>query len=149
MSKTVILGLGNILLKDEGIGCHVIDEILKHNLPPYVEVIDGGTSDVWALMPAGKVRKLIIIDAVKANGFPGSVYRLTPEDIVSGQTGILSLHQYGIGQLIAYLNAEESAPEMAVIIGVEPKDVSWGLSPTPEVAARIRDIIDLILNELE
>ena len=92
MMKIVILGVGNLLLKDEGIGIHVINALQNSPLPTDVdlEIIDGGTSpNIFYLVE--KADKLIIIDAVEGGGEPGAIYRFRPGDITLGDKYIISL----------------------------------------------------------
>jgi hydrogenase maturation protease len=91
-------------------------------LPDGVEVVDGGTSPDALYLIKG-ADKLIIIDTVKGGGEPGSIYRFTPEDIALKPEAFKSAHNIG---LLETLRALEDSPREVIIIGVEPKDISWG-----------------------
>jgi len=78
--RIVVIGVGNLLLKDEGIGIHAVQALQELDFPPDVKLIDGGTSpDIIAYTRAGD--KLIIVDAAKAGGEPGTIYRFKPEGL--------------------------------------------------------------------
>jgi hydrogenase maturation protease len=140
-----VLGIGNILLRDEGIGCHVVHALEGIPLPD-VKIIDGGTSsDVLQLLEG--VDKLIIVDAVKGRGTPGQIYRFHLEDITLEQKPFLSLHDMGSVDNLMLMKLWHKMGE-TVIIGIEPKEVDWGLELSPELQEKIPQIIDAILAEL-
>ncbi len=124
MKKTLILGLGNILLSDEGLGVHIVNRILESGIviPGDVEIIDGGTAgfDLLELMMGRK--KIIVVDALRVDDAPGSIYRFPPEQIASSRNA-MSLHEIGIRELISTLRMLGHDPEIE-IIGIVPSDVS-------------------------
>jgi len=140
-----VLGIGNVLLRDEGIGCHVIHALEGIPLPD-VKIIDGGTCpDVVGLLEDAD--KLIVVDAVKAGGIPGQIYRFHLEDITLEQKPFLSLHDMGLVDNLMLMKLWHSIAE-AVVIGVEPKEIEWGLELSPELQEKIPQIIEAILAEL-
>ena len=144
MGKLVV-GIGNVLLKDEGIGCHVVRALEEINLSD-VEIIDGGTSlDVSQL--SRDVDKLIIVDAVEGGGMPGQIYRFHIEDVTLEQKPLMSLHDISLVDTIKLMQLWHNIDE-AVIIGVEPKDIDWGLELSPELREKVPQITDAILAEL-
>ena len=147
--KIIVLGLGNILLKDEGVGVWIAEEIAKRSLPENVEVIDGGTASLDILISMKDVEKLIIIDALKGGEKPGTVYRLHPEDLPTTSDSYVSLHQMNIleGLSIAYKTG--NAPQETVIIGVEPEEMDWGLGVTSDIKRKFPEIIDIVLKEVK
>jgi hydrogenase maturation protease len=149
MKKTVVLGTGNELFKDEGVGVHVA-RILQTKLPTSindVEVIDSGTSpDIWSLIDGAD--KLIIVDAVRGGCEPGTIYRFTPQQIVA-ETGIItSVHQMGILENLSLIELVGSKPGETIIIGVEPKELEPGLELSPELQKRMPKIIQTVLEEI-
>ena len=149
MKKTVVLGTGNELFKDEGVGVHVA-RILQTKLPTSindVEVIDGGTSpDIWSLIDGAD--KLIIIDAVRGGCEPGTIYRFTPQQIVADRGLITSVHQMGILENLSLIELVGSKPGETIIIGVEPKELEPGLELSPELQKRMPKIIQTVLEEI-
>jgi hydrogenase maturation protease len=124
MKSVLILGIGNILQSDDGLGVHIVNEIAASgvSLPDHVEIIDGGTAgmDLIPLMQ-GKDR-IIIVDALGADDAPGSVYRLSPEQCNCGSAR-LSLHEVGIMQVLRTLRLLGEDP-VVEIIGIVPRDVT-------------------------
>jgi hydrogenase maturation protease len=147
--QTVVIGLGNILLKDEGIGVHVIrrfDSTARASSRDLM-LIDGGTCpDTLSLLPE-KITKLIVVDAVQGGGEPGSIYRFTPTDIKFKRGLITSLHQFGLEQGLRMMELLGESPESVIIIGVEPYEIEWGLGISPEMEEIIPRVIELL--ELE
>jgi len=141
--KVAIVGVGNLLLMDEGVGVHVVRELERRDLPPNVLVIDGGTSPD-ALACAGEVDKLVIVDAVRGGGEPGTVYWLTPDDIDESDRNPLSLHEWDLMDSLK-LSRYWTEDIEVVIIGVEPAHMEWGLELSPEVQARLPRIIETVL----
>ncbi|MCJ7700264.1 MAG: hydrogenase maturation protease, partial [Anaerolineales bacterium] len=118
-------GFGNILLKDEGIGVHVIQKMdsMPRKNGRELLLIDGGTCpDALFYLPE-EIGKLIVVDAVKGGGEPGSIYRFTPNDIEFKKATITSLHQLGLEESLGMMKILGKYPEMVIIIGVEPKEI--------------------------
>jgi len=144
MGKFVV-GIGNVLLRDEGIGCHVA-HALEMTPVPDVEVIDGGTCpDILQLIEGAE--KLVIVDAVKGEGMPGQIYRFRPEDITLDQKGVVSLHDMSLVNGLQLMQLWHNTGD-TVIIGVEPRELSWGLELSPELQEKMPQIIDAVLGEL-
>jgi len=140
-----VLGIGNVLLRDEGIGCHVVHALEGIPLPE-VKIIDGGTCpDVLQLLEDAD--KLVIVDAVKGGGTPGQIYRFHLKDITLEQKPFLSLHDMGLVDNLMLMQLWRNIGE-AVIIGVEPREINWGLELSPELQEKMPQIIDAILAEL-
>ena len=149
MKKTVVLGTGNELFKDEGIGVHVA-RILQTKLPcseSDVEVIDGGTSpDIWPLIDGAS--KLIIVDAVRGGCEPGTIYRFTPQQIVADRGLITSVHQMGILENLSLMELVGGKPKETIIIGVEPAELEPGLELSAKLQERLPKIIQTVLGEI-
>ena len=148
MGKLVV-GIGNALLRDEGIGCHVVRALKRIPLPD-VEMIDGGTCPDM-LSSLEDVDKLIIVDAVKGGGTPGQIYRFHLKDITLEQKPFLSLHDMGLVDNLMCMqlwHPDKIGIGEAVIVGVEPKETNWGLELSPELQEKVPQIIDAILAEL-
>jgi hydrogenase maturation protease len=144
--KTLIVGMGNLIYRDEGIGVHVVQEMRKMELPGHIELLDIGTSTMDLISYLDGVEKLIVIDAMKAGRDPGTIYKCKPEDLMPKGEGPISLHEIG---LLETLNmAKKMEMEInTVIIGVEPKVVDWGMELSGEVKSKIPTIIEAVLKE--
>lgn len=146
--KVVVVGFGNLLLKDEGVGIHVIHALQEMALPQdsLVEIMDGGTStDILASLPAAD--KLVIVDAAAGGGEPGTIYQFIPEDIGEGEGMVASLHQSSLGLSLKIMKYVGMEPGEVLIIGIEPKEIDWGLKLSSKLQRRMPCIIDLILKE--
>jgi hydrogenase maturation protease len=148
VQDTLILGIGNLLLKDEGVGVHVVQKLKEMPLPENVEVLDGGTSGLdLADYIAGR-KKLIVIDAVNTGGKPGTLYRLTKENLDIKPKAIFSFHEIDFLDALHISEVVNSKPEEVVVIGIEPKDMTIGTELSPEIEERIPRIIELVTSEL-
>jgi len=163
MASILILGIGNILLKDEGVGVHVIqamaDQIAKGtlSLSEDVELVDGGTFGIDLLDTIAGRRKVIVVDAVQVTAAetagpsgiaPGAILRFTAADLQQRQTADLSLHQIGLFETLTMARQLGCAVGEVVILGIVPKTLESGLELSPEVAAAVPKIIELVLAEI-
>ena len=154
--RVLILGLGNILLKDEGVGVHIAQRLQELALADNVEVIDGGTASLDVLLLVPGIEKLVVIDALRADKEAGTIYkaRLKTEEqdrleqIFSGDSKI-SLHQTGLVDALTIAERMNCAPKEIAIIGIEPKKIDCGLELTDEVKQKIPEIINIVLKEIE
>ncbi len=148
MGRTVVVGFGNLLMGDDGVGIHVVHELAARELPPGVETVDGGVASLEILGSLLDAARIIIVDALAGGGEPGTVYRLTPDDIgtAAGAPGF-SLHEFTLPQSLALLARTATLPPI-VIFGVEPAGMDLGLDMSPPVAAAARRVADLIAAEL-
>jgi len=143
--RKVVVGVGNILWKDDGVGCHVA-RVLERMSVPDVAVVDGGTCPD-ALDLFGGVEKLVIVDAVKAGGLPGQIYRFRLDDLSLGPKSLLSFHDMSLADSLMVMRSRGEVVE-AVVVGVEPKEIAWGLDLSPDIQEKIPQIIQVVLSEL-
>ena len=146
----LVLGVGNILLRDEGVGVRVIEHLLAdYTFSPNVELLDGGTLGVRLLDPIANAGVLIVVDALRNGQPPGTVYRMSAEDLPRCISFKNSLHQTGLLETLAYAEMLGNRPE-TVVIGVEPADISpWGLELTETLKDRILNVTGCVLQEIE
>lgn len=147
--STLVLGLGNILLRDEGIGVRVAQALEGVPLPPDVEVVDGATAGFGLLGLLANRRKVIVIDAIMADEQPGTVLRLSPEDLLPPPGQSLSLHDVGLLEALAAARQLGESPHEVVIFGVQPQVIECGLELSPALAGLVPRIIELVLAELD
>ena len=147
--RVVVLGLGNLLLKDEGIGVHVAHALQDVSSPGNValEVIDGGTLPD-TLVSLGEVDKLVVVDAVRGGEVPGAIYRFRPEDISLENEMLTSLHQINLLEDLWMTERFGQKPKEVVIIGVEPEDMSLGLELSDKLQQLIPRLIKVVLEEV-
>jgi hydrogenase maturation protease len=148
--KILILGIGNYLLGDEGIGVHTINELQKTELPENVDVIDGGTGGFHLLEYMREYKKIIMIDATLDNKTPGTVSVLKPR-FSSDFPKSLSAHDIGLKDLLDTAGLLGDNPEIILItISISDfSDMLVGLSPSvqssiPVVIQKIKEIINTI-----
>jgi hydrogenase maturation protease len=147
--KVLIMGVGNLLLTDDGFGVHVINSLNPTDFPENVTLLEAGTVSHQLIPMFRELDLLIIIDAVQANDTPGSVFRFTPDDLQFKYQQKLSLHQISLIDVLRMAELTGGKPE-TVIIAVQPKDVN---SPSMELSAEIKAVIpkvtELIFQELK
>jgi hydrogenase maturation protease len=144
--KTLILGLGNLLLCDEGVGVHVARVLINAGCPDGVTVLDIGTAILDALPELASADRVIVVDAVKADEEPGSVYRM-PFDAFLRPTCIASMHGFDLSRVLA-LTGRKDPPEV-MVIGVEPARIEWSMDLSPQVAAAVPAVLALIWDEIK
>jgi hydrogenase maturation protease len=142
------LGLGNILLRDEGVGVRVVQAMEGLALPPGVELFDGATAGLDLLDVLADRQRVIVVDAIAGDNAPGTVVRLTPEDLVGHSGQAVSLHELGFLETLVLARQLGIAPPEIVIFGIQPREVDSGLDLSPEIAGLVPEIIRLVLAEL-
>lgn len=147
--QITILGVGNLLFTDEGVGVRVAELLQdRYEFPQNVQVVDGGTLGLNLLSVISEADFLIVIDAVRNGGDPGTLYRLAGEEIPKRILAKNSLHQVDLLEALTCCQALDKVPE-TVILGVEPEDITtMGIQLTPTVHAKIDELVQAALEEL-
>jgi hydrogenase maturation protease len=136
--------MGNDLLRDEGIGVHTIRRLQEiPDLGP-VKLVDGGCRPD-AIEEIRGIPRLIIVDAIRAGGEVGAIYRLSPEQVEVKKPA--SVHEMTVIDMLWSLSLLGEAPKVT-IIGVEPKDIEWDLELSPELAERLPKVVEVVLEEI-
>ena len=148
-SPVLVLGIGNILLRDEGVGVRVIEQMQKIPLPDDVELIDGGTAGADLLDVLAERKKVIVIDAVQADCEPGTVLRFSVDDLVRPNGVGISLHELGLGGALAMTRQLGCEPKEVVVFGIKPKDMSCGLELSEQISAAVPKVVELVLEEIK
>ncbi len=143
----LVLGVGNILLGDEGIGVHIIRELEKEKLSDNVELMDAGTALFSIVHLLKKRKKVIVIDAAKGGEEPGTIYRILPSQIKNEHNKILSMHEIGLRECLTTLEQEGVSRDI-VIIGIEPDLIDWGIQLSPRLQQKLPEIIRAVLSEI-
>lgn len=149
--RVAVVGVGNLLLGDEGVGVHVVEALGKEYVPPYLELIDAGTALMDVLGSLRDYERIFLVDALRAGGSPGSVYRLAlPELQERAERGQLtmSLHQSGLLKAVALARLQGVDPEAITVIAVEPKSVAPGIELSDVVSRRLADVCHLVMEEV-
>lgn len=148
MKDIVVIGIGNILLKDDGVGVRTIEALERENLPTAVKLVDGGTSTLDMLGLFQEYRKVIVVDALKAGLAPGSIYKIKPEDIKNYRKENLSIHDVQILDVVKMANMMGSFPNV-VIFGIEPEEITYSLEMSESIKNKIPEVVGHIKRELE
>ena len=145
----LVLGVGNILLGDEGTGVRVIQRLEDHYVfSDSVELYDGGTQGLKLLEPICRANFAIVVDIVRAGGAPGSIYRIAESDLSKKIPYKSSLHELNIVETLIYAEELGNKPE-TVVIGIEPGEwTSWSTELTEPVRNRMEDFIAVVLEEI-
>jgi hydrogenase maturation protease len=145
-----VLGCGNTLVGDDGVGIRVIEHLMEMKLPENVEIIDAGVGGMAILSWIEDTDKVIIIDAVQTgNEPPGTVYEFTDKEMPPSDMFMLSLHDLNLVDTLNIGRLVQKMPDEIVIIGVEVKRVAeFTRDLTPEVESAMPEIIDLVLEEI-
>jgi hydrogenase maturation protease len=148
--RILVLGVGNILLHDEGVGVRTIEKLdSEYDFSPNVELMDGGTLGIRLLDPISQADRVIVVDAVQNGQTPGTIYRLSAEELDKRLNFKNSLHQLNLVETLAYAEMLGNRPS-AVIIGIEPADMSpWGVELTETIQSRFLDLCKKVLEEVE
>ena len=147
-ASVAVIGVGNAYLSDEGVAGRVLDEVARR-APPGVEVIDAGLPGPDLLDLLRGRQKAVIVDAVDADGPPGTVYRFHPEDAAPGREG--RSHSLHDGNVLLYVNVARALGmglEQVVVIGVQPKDLSPGRKLSPAVEEAVAEAAERVLTEV-
>ena len=145
----LILGVGNLLLSDEGVGVHVAQRMMHMELPPEVHVVEGGTDGFGLVNVILGADRMILIDAVKGGGQPGSIYRFDIDDCPPYPDLFkTSVHQISILEVINLSSLIGSTPQ-TTIIGIEPHCLDMGMELSPQIEAKIPKIIQMVQEEVE
>lgn len=151
MSKRIlVLGVGNILYTDEGIGVRAIERLLdEQDFSDNVTLMDGGTLGMRLMDPIMSCDMLIVVDAVLGDGEPGSIYRLTGDDLRRSLAFKNSLHQTDLVDTLIYCGIMGNRPE-AVIVGMEPSDyTSMAVELSAVATERQPELLRAVLAEVE
>lgn len=149
MQRIVILGVGNILLTDEGVGVRVIEALEQGWVfPPEVELVDGGTCGMELLEQLEDLAGLIVVDCVRCGRPPATPVLLEGDDVPVFFRTKLSPHQVGLSDVLASLELTGKAPGTTIIVGMQPISMSLGMALSPEVAAQLPVLIEMTLAAL-
>jgi hydrogenase maturation protease len=147
--RIVVLGIGNILLTDEGVGVRTIERIGEYwRMPEGVELLDGGTCGMEMLEQLEDLDALIVVDCVRCRQEPATPVLLKDEDVPVFFKTKLSPHQVGLSDVLASLEFVGRAPARTVIVGMQPVSMELGMELSPEVAARLPELEAMVLAEL-
>jgi hydrogenase maturation protease len=146
--QVLVIGLGNPLRGDDGVGPCIIEELTRHGLPKEVTALDAGAGGLDLLRMLEGWKQAIIVDAADIGKEPGQFICFTPDEAhFVGTEGTFSLHDAGMAEALALADAlGQPLPEM-VIFGVQPARVDWGEGLSPAMEAALPVLVDAVLDE--
>src|SRR5271157_3991549 len=150
-SKTtplLVLGLGNVLWGDDGTGAVAANILMRrYHAPVGTRVVDGGTLG-FALLPLVQdAKRLLLIDAIRADAPPGSLVRIEGDDVASAVRDRLSPHQVGVADLLEAARWSGCYPEPVVLIGLVPESMEFGLERSAAVEAHLDELVERVVEE--
>ncbi|MES9943614.1 MAG: HyaD/HybD family hydrogenase maturation endopeptidase [Candidatus Thiodiazotropha sp.] len=149
VKKTLVIGMGNVLMQDEGIGVRAVEELVnRYHIPTGVEVVDGGTTGMELFEPMRQADNLIIADAVNTGAPYGSLVRIAKHEIPAFFQTKLSNHQLGVSDLLALLTLKGETPEQVTIVGMVPHSLENRLGLTPEAEEGLQAMVQMLVDEL-
>jgi len=146
--NVLVLGLGNILLSDEGVGVKVVEELQRcYEFSDSIEIIDGGTMGMELLPYFDDRSHILIVDAVKTDNKPGTIVRI--DDPPAFFSTKISPHQIGLADVLGAAAITDNLPRNLTLFGIEPKEMSTGLDLSPAIAQNLDRLVDMVVAELE
>ncbi|MBF1757271.1 MAG: HyaD/HybD family hydrogenase maturation endopeptidase [Veillonella tobetsuensis] len=148
-NSIVVLGVGNILLTDEGLGVHVVEDLkANYTFTPQVTLIDGGTMGMELLTYMRGMKKILLIDAINGGKNPGTVYEFPHRELEQYFTDHISVHEVGMQDILRIRAIQENPLEDAIVIGVEPESLEIGFEPSVAVQQALPEVKDRVLSVL-
>jgi hydrogenase maturation protease len=146
----LVVGLGNILLRDEGVGVRLVERLAERfDLPEGVEALDGGTSGMDLIHSIADRDALILCDAVRADAAPGTLLRMTGEELPAFFQTKLSPHQLGVLDVLATLTLLERVPPIVTLIGIVPQRLDLGVQLSPQIESVMDDALELLVAQIQ
>ena len=143
--RNLVLGLGNVLLGDEGVGVHVAQRLLERERDDGTVVLDVGNALLDALPAIAAADKVVVVDAMQGGGTPGTVYRVAIDDCMSvGPIG--SVHGFDLKSVL-HLADRDDSPDV-IVIGVEPGVVGWSTELSGAVTEALPDVVSTVEKEV-
>ncbi|MHC4481795.1 MAG: hydrogenase maturation protease [Planctomycetota bacterium] len=146
-ARVGVIGIGNVLMMDEGLGVHAVRALAEDSPGEWVELIDGGT-DPWAALSAAKgCRALLLLDAVAGGAAPGSLHRLSLQEVEPGRPGV-SLHDVTLVHLLDCERLLGSAFEEVRVLGMEPAAVEPGIGLSEPCRRQLPAFVEMARAEI-
>jgi hydrogenase maturation protease len=149
VSRTLVLGLGNTLRADDGLGSAVIDWLAQRPLPPDVVVLDAGTPGLELVLTLADYPRALIVDAAELHRAPGQWARLNRQQVEPADAGAgLSLHHAGLAEALALGEELGMLPAELIIIGIQPARLDWTPGLSPEAQAAVPQVGQAVLEAI-
>ena len=147
--KTLVLGVGNKLLSDEGVGVHVVERLAAgYVIPEEVQLLDGGTLGMDLLYYLEGIENLLLVDAVETHKDPGTLIRLEGEEVPAFLSLKISPHQLGVPDMLAAARFKDLYPKRLVLWGIQPELLDIGLDLSPLIESQMDILIGNVVEQL-
>jgi hydrogenase maturation protease len=143
--STLVLGIGNLLLSDEGVGVHVVRALAQRELPSGVAVVEAGTAFLDVLSDIAQANRILLVDAMEGGGTPGTVYRV-PFDQCRHPGMLASLHGLDLSRVL-FMAGNDRKP-LITVFGIEPARIEWGMELSPAVQGALSAVEEALYEEL-
>jgi hydrogenase maturation protease len=147
--EILVLGIGHLLMADDGLGVLAVEGLRKKTWPRDVRILEAGVSAMLFLEEISRSQNVIIVDAVRMGGVPGSIYRLHFRDIPCVGDGWRDAHGFSPVTAIEMARELTGLPFNTVIYGVEPCAIEPGIGLSPAVASSLQTVMDRVEEEIE
>jgi len=149
IDRTVVLGIGNTILSDEGLGVVAVERLRQmYTFEPEIELIDGGTIGIDLINFIEGTDRLLVLDAVLGGKEPGTLYHFEGEQVKKYFRNKVSMHEIGFQEVMALMDLREKAPREIVIMGIEPKFIELGTELSAEVEENMNKLLDMVVEKL-
>lgn len=148
MKRIKVVGVGNLIMQDDGAGVHVIQRLAEMNFPSNVEFIDAGVNSYDMVDIFCDSDILVVVDAMNAGGDPGTIYRAPLEELgLKAVNSLTSVHELHFADAVRMVNLLGQYPQV-IVYGIEPAETGLGMDLTPVVAEKVPRLVELIAQEV-
>jgi len=146
----LVLGLGNVLLGDDGLGAAALARIERgYRLPPGVRLEDGGTLGLSLLGLLAESDRVILVDAVRTGSAPGTLVRIDGEDVMDAVRERLSPHQIGVADLLDAARLIDCYPTTVTLLGLAPETIDLSVTRSNAVDANLDQLVEAVVREVQ
>ncbi len=148
--KTLVLGVGNKLMSDEGVGVHVIERLSAgYAMPEEIQILDGGTLGMDLLYYLEGIENLLLVDAVETHKEPGTIIRLEGDEVPAFLSLKISPHQIGVPDMLAAARFKDLYPKRLVLWGIQPELMEIGLELSPLIESKMGILVENLAEQLK
>ncbi|MEZ5582154.1 MAG: HyaD/HybD family hydrogenase maturation endopeptidase [Candidatus Competibacteraceae bacterium] len=147
--RVLVLGIGNLLLQDEGIGVHIVTELQRRfQLPPGVELLDGGTAGMELVEAMLDKDQVIVVDAIRSDEKPGTVIQLEGDAVPAFLQQHLTPHQLGLADVLATLAIAGHTPQRLILLGIVPRSMELSVTLSDELQQQFAGLVRRVTAKL-
>jgi hydrogenase maturation protease len=147
-AEVVVIGVGNVVLSDDGLGVHAVRRLAERYDVDGVEVVEGGTAGLLLLPCLADARRAIVVDAIHAGAAPGTLVRTDGADLDRALATAVTVHDVGLADLLGAARVSGAWPDELVLHGAQPASTAVGTDLTAPVAAALDRLVDALAADL-